>query len=228
MMRLLLAPIAVLTLFAALLPLGVAAMAGGRGLAASLADPRLLPAMRTALAGAALVTALAVPLGLLLALSVWRAARPMRGLALAFCVVLLAVPAPGFADLGFLAPPRPAAALAFGCAVARGAAFAVLILAAGLGRVPPGLQTAARAAGAGPVQAWRHAVLAPLAWPLLGAAALAFAVGLAEGPAAAVLAPHFDLADSWIAPASLLLAAASVAALAVLGRRDGSERNVLF
>jgi hypothetical protein len=42
---------------------------------------------------------------------------------------------------------------------------------------------------------------------------------LVEGPAAAVLAPHLDLARAWVAPACLLMVASSIAALALLLRR---------
>jgi ABC-type Fe3+ transport system permease subunit len=220
MARLLLVPIVLLIFLAALLPLVAAALAGGHGVAASLADAHVQRAMRIAMTGGVLVAILAVLVGFAPALALWQAAGWARWPALAICVAVLLVPAPGFADLRFLSPLRPAGVLAFCCAVARGAAMTVLILSAGLARVPFGLQAAARSAGARPLRAWLDAVVAPLTWPLAGAALVAFMVGIAEGPAASLLAPHFDLADAWVAPAALLVAAASVAAMSVLLQPD--------
>jgi len=133
--------------------------------------------------------------------------------------MVMLMPAPGFESLDFLVPPRPGMAMAFACCVARGAALASLVLGAGLRRVPEGLQRTAVLAGASPVQAWRHAVLAPLRPYLLFALAAAGVAALVEGPAGEVLAPHLDLAEAWVAPAALLLVASSVVALAVLTRR---------
>jgi ABC-type Fe3+ transport system permease subunit len=216
MARLLLVPIILLIFLAALVPLVAAALAGGHGVAASLADPRLQQAARTAVTGGLLVAALAVPVGFAPALALWQAAGWVRLPALAMCVAVVVTPAPGFADLTFLSPLRVGTMLGFCCAVSRGAAMAVLILSAGLARIPFGLQSAARSAGARPLRAWVDAVVAPLAWPLAGAALVAFMVGIADGPASSILAPHFDLADAWVAPAALLVAAATVAAMSVL------------
>jgi ABC-type Fe3+ transport system permease subunit len=216
MARLLLVPIVLLIFLAALVPLVAAALAGGHGLAASLADRHVQNAMRTAVTGGLLVAAVAVPIGFAPALALWQAAGWVRMPALAVCVAVLVTPAPGFTDLSFLSPLRPGALLGFCCAVSRGAAMAVLILSAGLARIPFGLPAAARSAGARPLRASLDAVVAPLAWPLAGAALVAFAVGIADGPASSLLAPHFDLAGAWVAPAALLVAVASVAAMSVL------------
>lgn len=220
MSRLLLIPIALLGLCAGLLPLLVATIAAAQGVADGFADPALLPGTRVTLTAAALAAAIAAPLGLLLALAIWQTATGVRMLALGLAVLTLLMPAPGFVSLSFLNPPHPAQAVAFACCIARGAALAMLILAAALRGVPQNIRTAARAAGASPGQAWRHAVLAPLSWPLVAAVLAAFIAGLTEGPAGAILGPHLDLAEAWIAPAALLLTAASLAALAALARRQ--------
>jgi ABC-type Fe3+ transport system permease subunit len=219
MSRLLLAPLAALTLMAGLLPLGAALYAGSHGVVAAMQDPALTASLRAAAAGAAIAAPLAVALGLAGALAVWRAAAPLRFAVVAVAVLLLLVPAPGFDSIDFLLPPHPAAALAFACAVARGAALALLVLSAGLQRIPAGLQRAAMLAGARPGQAWRHAVLAPLQPYLVFALVAAALAALAEGPAGDVLAPHLDMAEAWIAPAALLLIAGSLAALSVILRR---------
>jgi ABC-type Fe3+ transport system permease subunit len=222
MSRLLLAPLAVFTLLAGLLPLGAALFAGSRGVAVGLRDPALAASLRAAELGAVVAAPLAVLLGLTGALAMWRAAPLLRFIVAAVAVLLLLTPAPGFDTIGFLTPLHPAAAMAFACAVARGAALALLVLSAGLLRIPEGLQRAAVLAGARPGQAWRHAVLAPLRPYLLLALAAALLAAFAEGPAGDVLAPHLDLAEAWVAPAALLLVAGSVAALSVILRRQRS------
>ncbi|MEJ0047422.1 MAG: hypothetical protein WDN04_15890 [Rhodospirillales bacterium] len=85
----------------------------------------------------------------------------LRAAVYALAVLLLLAPAPGFRGLDFLFPPNPARAVAFACAVARGAALALLILTPNLHALPPGLRRAAIMAGATPWQAAFHAVLAP-------------------------------------------------------------------
>jgi ABC-type spermidine/putrescine transport system permease subunit II len=217
--RLLLVPLAALTLMAGVLPLGAAAYGGWIGLQAGLADPALAHALRSAALGAAVAAPVAVALGLAASLAIWRASAWVRLAVGALAVMVMLMPAPGFESLDFLVPPRPGMAMAFACCVARGAALASLVLGAGLRRVPEGLQRTAVLAGASPVQAWRHAVLAPLRPYLLFALAAAGVAALVEGPAGEVLAPHLDLAEAWVAPAALLLVASSVVALAVLTRR---------
>jgi ABC-type Fe3+ transport system permease subunit len=217
--RLLLVPVAALTLLAGLLPLGAAAYGGWSGVQAGLADPALAHSLRAAALAALVAAPLAVASGLAAALAVWRAAAWVRLTVGALAVLVVLMPAPGFASIDFLAPPRPAMAMAFACCLARGAALALLVLGAGLKRVPQGLQQAAILAGAAPAQAWRHAVLAPIRPYLLFALAAAALAALVEGPAGEVVAPHLDLAEAWVAPAALLLVASSVAALAVLTRR---------
>ncbi|HTZ69359.1 MAG TPA: hypothetical protein VMB71_01805 [Acetobacteraceae bacterium] len=221
MSRVLLIPITLLVLLAALLPLLTALFAGGRGVAASLADPHLAPALHHGLAAAAAVAVIGVPVGFTLALALWQANSAARLTALGCCVLVLLMPVPILPSLHALAPLRSDTMLAFLASVARAAALAALILAVGLGRIPVRLVLAARAAGARPVQAWLHAVFLPLAWPLLAALAASFVTALAHGSVRDVLAPHLDLADAWVAPASLLLAAASIAALTVLLRPRG-------
>jgi ABC-type Fe3+ transport system permease subunit len=216
--RWLLAPLAVTSLLAGLLPLLLAVAAGWHGVWIGLHDQALAPSLRQAALAAGLAAAIAVPLGLAGALAAAASSAVVRGLVYALAVLLLLTPAPGFDGLDFFAPADPAGAFAFTCAVARGAALALLILAPNLHALPPGLRRAARLAGATPWQALRDAALIPLAWPLLGAACAALLVALVEGPASAVLAPHLDLAHAWIAPAALLLVAGSVAALSVLLR----------
>jgi len=216
--RWLLAPLAVTSLLAGLLPLLLAGAALWHGARVGLHDPALARTLHQAALAALLAAALAVPLGLAGAVAA-AASRPVvRGIVYALCVLLLLTPAPGFDGLDFLSPPDPAGAVSFACAVARGAALALLILAPNLRALPPGLRRAALFAGATPWQALRDAAIIPLAWPLLGAACAAMAVALVEGPASEVLAPHLDPARAWIAPAALLLVAGSVAALSVLLR----------
>jgi ABC-type spermidine/putrescine transport system permease subunit II len=216
--RWLLAPLAVTSLLAGLLPLLLAVAALWHGASAGLHDPALAHSLHQAALAALLAAAVAVPLGLAGALAAAASRPALRGLVYALCVLLLLTPAPGFDGLEFLSPPDPAGAVSFACAVARGAALALLILAPNLRALPPGLRQAALFAGATPWQATRDAALIPLAWPLLGAACAAMTVALVEGPASEALAPHLDLARAWIAPAALLLVAGSVAALSVLLR----------
>jgi ABC-type spermidine/putrescine transport system permease subunit II len=217
--RLLLVPLAALTLIAGLVPLGAALLGVWHGVAGGVQDVALAHALRAAGIGCAVAAPVAVLLGLAGALAIWRAPAWLRFAVCTLCILVLLVPAPGFMTIDFLAPPRPASALAFACAVARGAALALLVLAAGLRRIPATLQRAALLAGATPGQAWRHAVLAPLRPDLALALVAAALAALAEGPAGGVLAPHLDRAEAWIAPAALLLVAGSAAALSVLLRR---------
>jgi ABC-type maltose transport system permease subunit len=78
---------------------------------------------------------------------------------------------------------------------------------------------AARVAGARPFQAWRHAVLQPLAWPLLAAFVAAFLVGLAKGPLSSPLLHKLAIFRTWDVSAGLLLAIVSLSALGALPRR---------
>jgi ABC-type glycerol-3-phosphate transport system permease component len=217
--RLLLVPIAIFTLLAGLLPLVTGLVAAWQGLTAELHDPALARALEHAALGAVLVPFLAVPLGIVGAQAVAPAARWARALVYALAVLVLLTPGPGFADIGFLWPPRPAGVVAFGCAVARGAALSLLILTPSLRARPHGLVRAAMMAGASPARAWWDAVLLPLSAPLLAAVAVSALVALSEGPAATVLEPHLEAAQAWVAPAALLLMSGSIAALSVLLRR---------
>ena len=219
MARLLLLPIAVIMLLAAMAPLVVAALGGGRGLQAAFADPALASALRTSAEGAAVAATLGLALALTAALAVWQAAQWLRGLVLGLAVLLLVTPAPGFTTLDMVTPLRLTALLQFTCAVARAAAFSLLILSVWLRGVPAGLRRSAMAAGASRSRAWRDAVLAPLLAPMALAFVVSALVVLGESPAAAVLAPHLDMVDAWIAPAALLLAGGSLAAISVLLRR---------
>jgi ABC-type spermidine/putrescine transport system permease subunit II len=209
----------------------VAVLAGAAGLAwlapaafgaaGALTGPALMRGGRVAIEGAAAAALLAVPLGLAGALAAWRAGSVARVAVAVLALLVLVSPAPVFVSLRFMhAPGDLADAVAFAAAVARGAAVSLLIIGAGLRCVPPGLRRAAQLAGARPLQAWRHAVLAPL-FPYLAASVLAaLAAALAEGPEAAVLSPHLDGARAWIAPAALLLIAGGLAALATVLRRS--------
>jgi thiamine transport system permease protein len=216
--RLLLAPIAFLLVLAGVLPLVAGVAPGAHAIAAGLADPALLPVLRQALLAALVAVAIAVPLGLLAALAMASAPRWARGLLYTLAVLLLVLPAPGFAFPDGIAAARLPALAAFGGAVARGAALALLILAPAMGRLPPGLRRAASMAGARPLQSWRHAVLLPLFWPIAAAKLACFIAALMAGPAAAVLAPHVDMARAWVVPAALLLAVGSLTALSTVLR----------
>jgi ABC-type Fe3+ transport system permease subunit len=224
--RLLLIPLALACLLAGLLPLAAAAIAAGYGMHQSVADPELGPALRQALGLAAAVAAVSLPLGLLGSASIKGAAPGARRLVLGLAVCLLVVPAPrlaGFPDLSALAHPiagNPAIAalVRLACAVARGTALVVLITAPAVGGIPRGLRRAALCAGAGRFQAWRHVVLAPVWLPACIGLAIAMLAALAQTPAAGIIAPHLDLADAWVAPASLLLVACSATALIMLLR----------
>ena len=216
MARLLLLPVALITLLAACAPLLVAAFYGGRGIAQGLQEPALATALLISGQGAALAAAAGLVLGLIGALALWRAAAWARGLVLGLAVLLLVTPAPGFETLDFLAPLRLTPLLEFTCAVARATTLGLLVLSVWLRRVPSGLRRSAIAAGASPARAWWDAVLRPLALPMVLAFCVAALAVLGQSPAAAVLAPHLDLAEAWIAPAALLLAGGSLAAIAVL------------
>jgi len=219
MARLLFIPLAFLCLLAALLPIGIAALRAEPGAAAAWLDPRLAAALPAAWVGAACVAGASLVIGFLGALALRHAGPVAKLVAGALAILVLLAPAARYAALPGRLPLDLALLLPVLGAVARGTALVLLVLSAGLARVPMSLATAARAAGARPLQAWRHAVLAPLMRPLAIAAALAFLAGLAEGPAAMAALPHFDLARAWVAPAGLLAAAISAIALARLLRR---------
>jgi ABC-type spermidine/putrescine transport system permease subunit II len=131
-------------------------------------------ALAQAAPAALLAAVVAVAAGLLVALAAWRAGRWWQ-LAAAGGSVLLAM-APSGAPLE--------------AAVAQGGALTVLIVLAGLMRVPAGLVRAARLAGARPLQAWRHAVLAPLLPHLALAGLAALSLAFVHGPAAALMLPR--------------------------------------
>jgi spermidine/putrescine transport system permease protein len=217
--RSLLVPVALVALLGGLAGVALAGLAEGGPAAGALADPALAHGLRGAVAAAGIITVAAVPLGFAGALALWGAGGAVRLLAAALAVVVVAVPAVGYGPVDFphVAADR-GAVLALAACVARAAAEVLLLTGIGLRRVPPGLRRAAMLAGARPGQAWRHAVLAPVAPYLLGGAAGAFVLALAEGPAGAVLAAHMALAQAWLAPASLLLVVGGLAALAALLR----------
>ena len=219
MARLVLIPVAFLCLVAALLPVGVAALSAQPSAIAAWSDPRLTAALTAALVGAAVVAGASLLIGFIGALALRSAGRSAKAVVVALAILVLLAPAARYATLPTRVPVDAALFLPVIGAMARGTALTLLVLTAALARVPPSLSIAARAAGARPLQAWRHAVLAPLMWPLGAAAALAFLAGLAEGPAAMAALPHFDLARAWVAPAGLLAAAISAIALARLLRR---------
>jgi ABC-type spermidine/putrescine transport system permease subunit II len=219
MARFLFIPLAFLCLLAALLPIGITGVSAQAGAIAAWSDPRLAAALPAAWVGAAGVAGASVLVGFIAALALRGAGPGAKAVAGALAILVLLAPAARYAVLPTRMPPNLAVLLPLLGAVARGTALALLVLTAGLARVPASLATAARAAGARPLQAWRHAVLAPLKWPLAAAAALAFLAGLAEGPAAMAALPHFDLARAWVAPAGALAAAASAIALVGLLRR---------
>ncbi len=214
--RLLLAPIALICLLAGLVPLGVASLAASRGLLQGLADPALAPSLHLSALLAATAACLGAALGLAGAAAIRAAARPGRLIVLALAVALLAVPAPTLARFPALADPALRDLARLACAAARAAALMLLVATPAMATLRPGLRQAAMSAGATPLQAWRHAVLAPLWLPVCLGLAFAFLATMAQTPAEAILAPHLDLADAWIAPASLLLVACSAAALSLL------------
>ena len=217
MTRLLLTPIALICLLAGALPLGVALLAASKGLLEGMADPALAASLRNAALAAGAATVPAAIVGLACAACIGRARNAAR-VVLGLAIVLLVLPAPILVLPG-LGEPSLRELARFACAVARGAALVLLFSAHAVAGLDPALRRAARCAGATPLQAWRHAVLAAIWRPACLGALAAFLVALAQTPAAAILAPHLDLADAWIAPASLLLVACSAAALtALLGR----------
>ena len=218
MTRLLLAPIALVCLLAGALPLAVACVAAARGLHDGFSDPALAPALHQALVLASVACLPALALGLTGAVCIRRTALIVRAMILGIAIVVLIVPAPPLDMLPALANPSFSALARLGCAIARGAALVVLIAAPAASSINPRLRRAALAAGARPLQAWRHAVLGPLLVPCLAGLLAAFVAALTQTGAAAIIRPHLDIADAWIAPASLLLVACSATALAMLLR----------
>jgi ABC-type spermidine/putrescine transport system permease subunit II len=224
MARLLLIPLAMFCLVAALLPVFIAALSAQPGAVAAWSDPRFAAALPVAYQGAGIVAGASLLFGLIGSLALRGAGSGAKIVAGALAILVLLAPAARYAVL----PPNPALLLPVLGAVTRGTALTLLVLTVALARVPASLAKAARAAGARPLQAWRHAVLAPLLWPLAVAAALAFFAGLAEGPAAMAALPHFDLARAWMAPAGLLGAAVSAIALLRLLRRSWKNKEVFL
>jgi ABC-type spermidine/putrescine transport system permease subunit II len=219
MSRWLLAPVAVACLVAGLAPLGVASLAGARGVSLGLTDPALAPVLHNAALLAASICLPALALGLAGAFCLRRAGPAARALLFAIAVLVLVVPAPALESFPALYHPALRDLARLGCAVARGAALVLLVTGPSVHGLDPRLGQAARSAGATPLQAWRHTVLAPVWAPAVLGVGLAFLAALTQTRAAAILAPHLDLADAWVAPASLLLVACSAASLSVLMRR---------
>lgn len=219
MTRLLLAPIALVCLMAGALPLAAACIAATRGLHDGFADPALAPALHEALVLASLACLPALALGLAGAVCIRRAAFGVRAIILSIAIVMLIVPAPPLDVMPAWDDPSLSALARLACAIARGAALVVLIAAPAASAIDPRLRLAALAAGARPVQAWRHTVLAPLILPALAGLLAAFLAALTQTGAAAIVRPHLDIADAWIAPASLLLVACSATALAMVLQR---------
>jgi ABC-type spermidine/putrescine transport system permease subunit II len=228
MARLLLIPLAMFCLVAALLPVFIAALSAQPGAVAAWSDPRFAAALPVAYQGAGIVAGASLLFGLIGSLALRGAGSGAKIVAGALAILVLLAPAARYAVLPARVPPNPALLLPVLGAVTRGTALTLLVLTVALARVPASLAKAARAAGARPLQAWRHAVLAPLLWPLAVAAALAFFAGLAEGPAAMAALPHFDLARAWMAPAGLLGAAVSAIALLRLLRRSWKNKEVFL
>ena len=224
MSRLLLAPVAGTCLLAGLIPLAVAVVAAGHGVAAGLSDPVLAPALRLS---ALLAASAAIPgalLGLLAAASLRHAgawARPVLGCA----VLVLVLPASALAGMPAWPLPTLDHLAGPGSALVRGAALMLLVTARPVAALRPGLHRAALCAGATPFQAWRRIVLAPLWLPAVTGLALGFLAALAQTQAAAILAPHLDLADAWVLPGALLVVACSLVALGhmVAGIRNGRQ-----
>ncbi len=217
--RLLLVPVALVALLAGVAGVVFAGLAEGGPAAGAIADPALAHVLKAAVAAAACITIVAVPLGFAGALAVGNAGGVVRLLAAGLALLLVAVPGLGYGPVDFPHIMADHGALvALAASAARAAAVVLLITGIGLRRVPPGLRRAAMLAGARPGQAWRHAVLAPLWRHLAGAAVAAFAVALAEGPAGAVAAAHLAVAREWVAPAALLLVLSALAAIASLVR----------
>jgi ABC-type spermidine/putrescine transport system permease subunit II len=219
--RLLLAPLALACLVAGLVPLGVAAFAAEQGIAAGLHDPVSAPVLRASILLAAAACLPGAALGLagaccLRGAGAWWRALPACVLACAIAVLVL----PASALVAWPAWPPPALRdlEGFGSAMVRGAALMMLVATPALSRLEPGLRAAAEAAGARPFQAWRHAVLAPVWGPVMLGVCLGFAAALTQTEAAAILAPHLDLAEAWALPAALLLVACSALGLGALVR----------
>jgi ABC-type Fe3+ transport system permease subunit len=216
----LLAPVAAACLVAGLAPLGVAILAGARGLALGLAEPALAPVLHAGVLLAASIGPPALALGLAGAFCLQRANLSARAFVLAVAILVLVVPAPPLAGFPELRQLSLRTLAQLGCAVSRGAALVLLTTAPSCWAIPPHLRRAAQSAGATPFQAWCHAVLAPLWAPSALGVMLAFLAALVQTPAAVILAPHLDMADAWVAPASLLLVACSATALGMLARRQ--------
>jgi ABC-type Fe3+ transport system permease subunit len=216
--RLFLTPIAVVCLIAGLMPLGVAGVAAGKGMRLGLADAALAPSLHLAVMMAAAACVPALILGLAGAISIRNAPPALRFVVIGIAICLLALPAPALTALPWLGGASLRDVARFACAVARGAGLVLLVTAAAVQSITPGLRLAAESAGATPLQAWRHVVLAAVWLPVALGWVGAFLVALAQTQAAMILAPHLDLADAWIAPASLLLVGCSVTAVMVLLR----------
>jgi len=215
--RLLLLAIALLGLAASLAVLGFESYPGAAAWVAHALNAGAGGSVRSALIVASLVAVASMPLGLLFALGLRGGGAVARAGALACCAVLVLVWHPDVAALPKAVFDENAMSLT--CAIAQASSVVTLFLLVSGGPVPARLITAARAAGARRIQAWRHAILAPLAWPLLFAAVAAFVVGLLDGPLHVASPDDPVIFRFWAEIAALLLVIGSLAALVAAMRR---------
>jgi hypothetical protein len=154
--------------------------------------PPLSNAALTAMLNCLALSATALALSLAATLMLWAAPRAVRLAAFAACIALLALSPPW--------RPTDPSLLPVAEILCRCLALGVLALGGFAHRAPPALRRAASAAGAGPFQVLSHAVLAPLAWPLLGAWVLL----LAASAAALAGPPQAAPPATWVAAAAVL------------------------
>ncbi len=201
--------VAVNALVIGLVLASVAGLAIWPGVRACLQTPAFPPLLRDGvpLAGAACLVGAA--LGLAAGACLRRAGSRLVPAA-AVLVVFLPVPALTVLPVSV---ETLGAADGFGAAVARAAALMLLATVWAWDGVDPAIRPAALAAGASPLQAWRHGVLAPLWRPVLLGACAAFAAALAQTQAGQMMGAAAAASEAWHLPAGLLLAAFGVAAL---------------
>ncbi len=213
MTRLLRAIVAVAGLLAGLMALAAALWAVPPGATAFLRDPALPSLLAQAAVPAAGAAALALVPGLAAATSIRHAGGLPRLVAFAIAICLLLLPAPlltGWPSADELARGNEGG---LPYAVGRGTALVMLITAPAITGITPGLRRAARMAGATPLRAWRHVVLAQIWRPVcVGWLASAIAA-LAQTPAFGVIARRLDTRPVWLIAISLLLIACSALAL---------------
>ncbi len=213
MSRLLAASVAVIFLLAGLIALAGASTVAQPGAAAVLQDPVLPVLLAESAVPATIAAALALILGLAAATAIRHAGARLRLVIFGIAICQLILPAPLLTGW-----PSPAAQPNWDIgglpyAVIRGATLVLLITAPSVAAITSGLRQAARSAGATPLLAWRHVVLAQIWRPAcLGWLAAALAA-LAQTPAIGILAAHLDLWAIWLFLTSLLLIACSVLAL---------------